>query len=153
MGGSRLLVFHGAMREGKEARFTDTIDWYVEPDQAASSVAAAPTAGRSRASREQKLANSVGLAVATSLLFVLLMAAVLVGGHAAIAPLLGKAAAARASKGVGDVVFTMPDGVFCRHMSFNNATAEVNEGDIERCPDPIGGGPGEHTSRFEWGGH
>lgn len=141
------------MSEGKEAGISETFEWFVEPDAAAHGAAAGD---HSRARRDEKRANranSVGLAITTSLLFVLLMAGILVGGHAAIGPLLSRAAAARASKGVGDVVFTMPDGVFCRHMSFNNATAEVTEGDIEPCPDPIGSGARASSSRFEWGGH
>ena len=31
----------------------------------------------------------------------------------------------------------MPDGIFCRHMSFDNVTAEMTEGAIERCADDI----------------
>ncbi len=139
------------MSAGKEAgTTTETIDWYVEPDQGAP---VAAVADHARARRDEKRANSVGIAVTTSLLFALLAAAILVGGHAAIAPLLRSAAAARESKGVGDVVYTMPDGVFCRHMSFNNTTAEVTEGAIVPCPDPIGSGHRADASRFEWGGH
>jgi hypothetical protein len=137
------------MSAGKKVGTTETIDWYVEPDQDAPAAAAAD---HSRARREEKRANSVGIAVTTSLLVALLATAILVGGHAAIVPLLHRAAAARDAAGTGDVVYTMPDGVFCRHMSFNNATAEVTEGAIEPCPDPIGSGRHASASRFEWGG-
>ena len=63
----------------------------------------------------------------------------MIGGHAAIDPLLQSAMAAREPKGTGDVVVTMPDGIFCRHMSFDNVTAAISEGAIERCPDDIAG--------------
>jgi hypothetical protein len=138
------------MSAGKQAGTTrETIDWYVEPDLHAPG---ATVADHSRARREEKRANSVGIAVTTSLLFALLAAAILVGGHAAIIPLFHRAVAARDATGTGDVVYTMPDGVFCRHMSFNNATAEVTEGAIEPCPDRIGSGRHESATRFEWGG-
>jgi len=65
---------------------------------------------------------------------VLIAAALLVGGRAAIGPLLRSAFAAREANGVGDVVLSMPDGVFCRRMAFDNVTAEVTERAIERCP-------------------
>lgn len=136
------------MSAGKDAGTTETIDWFVEPDQDSPGAAA----DYSRARREEKRANSVGLAITTSLLFALLAAALLVGGRVAIGPLLHRAAATRDASGTGDVVYTMPDGVFCRHMSFNNATAEVTEGAIEPCPDPIGAGRHASATRFEWGG-
>ncbi|HTV36733.1 MAG TPA: hypothetical protein VMF12_09900 [Xanthobacteraceae bacterium] len=144
------------MSAGKEAGVTETIEWFVEPAQGvpgAGAAANAAAADHVRARRDEKRANSVGVAITTSLLFVLLMAAILVGGHAAIAPLLGRAVAVRDSKGVGDVVYTMPDGVFCRHMSFNNTTAEVTESGVEPCPDRIGAGSRPSSTRFEWGGH
>jgi len=138
------------MSAGKEAGNTETIDWFVEPEQGAPGAAAGDY---SRLRRDEKRANSVGLAITTSFLFALLAAAILVGGHAAIGPLLRRAVATRQAKGIGDVVYTLPDGVFCRHMSFNNATAEVTEGAIEPCPDPIGPDRRANASRFEWGGH
>jgi hypothetical protein len=36
-------------------------------------------------------------------------------------------------RAAGAVVFTMPDGIFCRHVSFDNVTAKETEGPIERC--------------------
>jgi len=136
------------MSAGKEAGSTETIDWFVEPDQGAPAAAG----DYSQVRRDEKRTNSVGLAITTSLLFALLAAAILVGGRVAIAPLLRHAVATRDAKGIGDVVYTMPDGVFCRHMSFNNATAEVSEGAIEPCPPPIGGDRRANASKFEWGG-
>jgi hypothetical protein len=136
------------MSAGKEAGTPETFDWYVEPDQSLPAAAA----GYSRARRDENRAASVGLAITWSLLFVLLAAAIVAGGHAAVGSLLRHAVAIRDAKGVGDVVYTMPDGVYCRHMSFDNATAEIREGAIERCPDRVGGGRPASASRFEWGG-
>ena len=128
----------------------ETIDWYVETDHAEAGAGARDS---SRARRDEERANSIGIAIITSLIFVLFAAALLFGGHAAIGPLLRHAIALRDAKGIGDVVYTMPDGVFCRHRSFDNATAEVTEGAIGRCPSRIGGGRALSASKFEWGTH
>lgn len=136
------------MSTGKESA-TETIDWFVEPDQTGPSEGASEY---SRVWRDEKRANSVGLIVTTSLLFALFAAALVVGGHAAIGPLLRRAIATRDAKGIGDVVYTMPDGVFCRHMSFNNATAEVSGAAIEPCRESIRAGREVTVSKFEWGG-
>jgi hypothetical protein len=137
------------MSAGEEAESTEAFEWFVEADQAAPAAAGKSSWAR----REEKRANSVGIAITTSLLFVLCAAAILVGGRAAIAPLLRHAVNTRETNGVGDLVYTMPDGVFCRHMSFDNTTAEVVEGGIEPCPDPIGRRRQAEASKFEWGGH
>jgi len=78
--------------------------------------------------------------------------ALLFGGHAAINPLLRMATAARSSQSIADIVLPMSDGKFCRHMSFDNATAEMKEGDVEPCPDDIVRGQFRRTGRgFTWG--
>ena len=46
----------------------------------------------------------------------------------------------------------MPDGQFCRHMSFDNTTSDMNEGNIEPCPDNIARGQFRNSARgFTWG--
>lgn len=72
-------------------------------------------------------------AVIFSLFLVLLAAAVPVGGPMAIDPLPQSAAQGREAKRVGEIVVTMPDGIFCRHLSFDNTTAELAEGAVEPC--------------------
>ena len=67
----------------------------------------------------------------------LFAATLLVGGHAAIDPLVQAATEPQDPRGAGSVVFTMPDGIFCRHVSFDNVTAQVTEGPIERCADRL----------------
>lgn len=108
--------------------------WFVEPDRAA-----APPLRRRRARpvRRNADATSFRAVIVASLFLVPLATSLLLGGHAAIEPLLQMAIAARDVRSFGDVVMAMPDGKFCRHMSFDNVTAEVLEGPIERCPDNV----------------
>jgi hypothetical protein len=147
--GARFLSFHCPMSTGKDAA-TETVDWYVEAERAS------PNArGRIslRAQRDEQRANSLALIIATAILFVLFAAAIMFGGRAAIGPLLSRAIDSRDVNGTGDIVYAMPDGVFCRHMSFDNATGEVTEGAIAQCPDRIGGGGLLTNSKFKWGAH
>jgi len=135
------------MSTGKDVG-SEAFDWYVEADHAVESRRHI----YSRAYRDEERANSLGLIITTSLLFVLLASAILVGGHAAIAPLLQRAIVARDANVTGDIVYTMPDGVFCRHMSFDNATGEITEGAVEQCAGPASGDRLSFT-KFKWGAH
>jgi hypothetical protein len=91
------------------------------------------------------------MVIVVSLLFVLFAAALLFGGRAAIGPLLRHAFAAPDSLDAGAVVYAMPDGTYCRQMSFDNATAAITGGGLVRCPGDIGEGE-SRTTKFEWGG-
>jgi len=108
---------------------------------------------QSRARLQEEHAKSASVAIASSLFLVLIAAALLVGGHVVIGPLLRSAIAARDAKGIGDVVYTMPDRVFCRHMSFDNVTAEITESALERCADDIVGRRPFAAPKFAWGAH
>jgi hypothetical protein len=88
-----------------------------------------------RLRRDEQQAKTARVAIILSLFIAFLGAALLVGGRAFVDPLLQTAAQARKANQVGAVVFTMPDGAFCRHLSFNNATAEVIESAVDRCPE------------------
>jgi hypothetical protein len=107
-----------------------------------------------RAARSQLAedrATSTRAAIASSLFLVVLACSLLLGGHAAIDPILRSAMMSHDSNGTGDVLYAMPDGVYCRHVSFDNATAEVAETAIAHCPDDI---VREHARRgrgFAWG--
>lgn len=92
-------------------------------------------ARRSRVRRDEQHAKNTRVAIILSLFLAFLAAALLLGGRAFIDPMLRAAAEARQSKRMGEVVFTMPDGAFCRHLSFDNKTAEVSESTIDRCPE------------------
>jgi hypothetical protein len=124
--------------------------WFVEADHASITALARR---RSRARIDEERAKSGRVVVISSLFLVLFTAALLVGGHAAIDPILQSAVDARETKGTGDVIVTMPDGIFCRHMSFDNVTAEIVESGIERCTKDIAGNR-PHTGRgFAWAIH
>jgi hypothetical protein len=134
-----------AQGSGKRGK---TAAWFVEPDQPVA-VARRP----SRSLLEDDRQKSGRIAIVSSLFLVLVGAALLVGGHAAIDPLLKSAVAAREAKAVGEVVFAMPDGIFCRHMSFDNATAEVTESTLERCANNIVREHSRAARGFAWGAH
>ena len=136
------------MSAGK-AGHGESMDWYVEPNHFGGRRTAFALSRRRRADER---ANSLALAVTTALLFVLVAAAVMFGGRAALAPLLPRDAATmlKANR-TGAIVYAMPDGVFCRRMAFDNTTAEVTSVAVERCAGAMGvaGGPG--GGRFNWG--
>jgi hypothetical protein len=132
------------MRAGQRAG-TDAVSWVAAADQRARAARRA-----TRAYRDDQRAKSARLAVVLSLFLVLLAAALLVGGRVVIDPMLQSAAQARAINRVGAIIYTMPDGIFCRHLSFDNVTAELTEGAVEKCE----GQTAARTSRitdFAWG--
>ncbi len=123
--------------------------WIVEPDHASASLRARKGF---RARRDD--ATSTRTVIVSSLFLVLFTTGLLIGGHVAIDPLLHKATAASDSESVGDLIYPMPDGKYCRHMSFDNATSDMIEGTVEPCPDNIVGGQSRRTGRgFSWGEH
>jgi len=119
---------------------------------AANGIGAQMRERRGARARRDDGAKNKRLAVVLSLFLLLLAAAFLVGGHAAIDPLL-QSAATREAKRIGDVVVSMPDGTFCRHLSFDNRTADLIEGAVEQCPGNLvkkRAHPAA-TSGFAWG--
>jgi hypothetical protein len=100
---------------------------------------------------DEKRVTSARAAIAAAMFLVPLAAALLVGGHAAIDPVLRSVISARETRAVGDVIYTMPGGIFCRHMSFDNTTAEVVEGAIEHCPSDIARDRARTARGFAWG--
>jgi hypothetical protein len=70
-------------------------------------------------------------------IFVALFAATLVGGRAAIDPMLESAAEEQDSQSKADIVYTMPGGTLCRHMSYDNVTGEQTGGAIRPCDGDI----------------
>jgi chemotaxis response regulator CheB len=102
-------------------------------------------------------ATSTRAVITSSVFIVLLATALLLGGHAAIDPFLHQSPDMLDARGPGDVVVTMPDGKFCRHMSFDNTTASMVEGAIEPCRVDITRDRGTAVSSpqrgFAWGLH
>ena len=119
--------------------------------KAASAVGGRPARYRSRLRRQERQAKTKRAAVVLSLFLALLAATLLVGGRTLIGPLLGRAAADREANRVGDVVLVMPDGNFCRHMSFDNNTAEVIEGGVQQCAVDRATRNVDRNASFRWG--
>jgi hypothetical protein len=140
------LSFDPAMSSGKNAA-TDNVQWYVQADRAARRLGHA-------SGYDDRRANSLALIITTSLLFVLFASALLVGGHAIIGPLLRASPAADGNANErGDIVYTMPDGMFCRHMTFDNSTGRIIAGGIDHCDPTIGDGAAGRGTGFRWGSH
>jgi hypothetical protein len=81
--------------------------------------------------------TSLRAIIASSAFLAMFASTTLVGGHAAIDPLLRSMAKAREAKNTGDIVYPMPDGQFCRHLSFDNTTAELAESTVGPCPNSV----------------
>lgn len=128
--------------------------------QAAAALAAAQRiAGRRRprrktlSRRREQRATSAWFAFAFSLFLTLAVSALLTGGRAVIHPLLESIAKSRDTQPVGEILYALPDGLFCRRSSIDNATGEVSGGDVERCPAHVGRlAPPRESRGFAWGG-
>lgn len=136
------------MSAGKRAS-TDSTKWYVHADQG---VRFGHGVHASHASLDERRANSLALIITTSLLFVLFASALMVGGHAIISPLLRVSPASSDNNRRGDIVYTMPDGMFCQHMTFDNSTGRIAAGGMDRCDPSIGSGNADRGA-FRWGTH
>jgi hypothetical protein len=124
----------GAMRANQGS-------WRLQPRKAE---------GLSHAS--ESLVSSARAFIVSSLFLMGLASAMLFGGHAALDPLLQSAIAARDPQTLGDVVYTMPDRVYCRHLSFDNVTGDISETSIDFCPDQVGRQQHGRSARgFAWG--
>jgi hypothetical protein len=125
-----LLLFIGDMRVVRKSHtqaaewLADAVSTYTRPPEKHKLMPARPS--------QDNAGSSIRAVIASSVFIVLLSAALLVGGHAAIDPFLHPALTADA-RGSSDVVVTMPDGKFCRHMSFDNTTGSMVEGTISQC--------------------
>jgi hypothetical protein len=138
------LPFYAGMRAG-EGSSTDTGGWFADRVSVASL-----TRRPSYAQFSEGQAASGRAVIASSLFLVLFAATLLIGGHAAIDPLLQSAADSREASSAGAVVYTMPDGVYCRHVSFDNVTAQVTEGGIERCTSDVSGSRSRSNRAVSW---
>jgi hypothetical protein len=100
--------------------------------------------------RRERRAKTKRLVIVVSLFLALLAGALLVGVPAALDPLLRAAAVAQDANRVGEIVLRMPDGAFCRHLSFDNKTAELTESAVERCEQARSRGGARATNGFVW---
>jgi hypothetical protein len=149
IGHSTGFMFHAGMSAAEKVS-RDAGAWFVEADHVSVTALARR---RSRARMDEERAKSGRIVIVSTLFLVLFTAALLIGGHAAIDPILQSAVDARETKGTGDVVVTMPDGIFCRRMSFDNVTAEITEGGIERCTNDLAANRPRTGRGFAWAVH
>jgi hypothetical protein len=124
----------------------------VSPDAVPTAAAGRTIAYRSRRVRRQEVqTKNKRLAIVFSVFLALLAALLLVGGRVVIDPLLQQAATKREAYRIGEIVLTMPDGKFCRHLSFDNKSAELTEGVIKQCPSDHPANRAAAISGFSWG--
>ena len=123
-----ILLFARGMRVVKRGS-AEAATWFADMDRM---LARLPAKKGPQGRLSDGGATSARAVIASSLFIVLFAVALLLGGRAAIDPFLHPSDAYDPRAG-GDVVVTMPDGKFCRHMSFDNATASMVEGPIEAC--------------------
>jgi hypothetical protein len=140
------LPFDAGMRT-RQGSSTDPGAWFVEANRVST---ASLTKRPSRARFSDGQAASGRVVIVASLFLVLFAATLLIGGHAAIDPLLQSAADSREASSIGAVVYAMPDGTYCRHMSFDNVTAQETEGGIERCESDVSGISSRSNRVFSW---
>lgn len=88
-----------------------------------------------------------------SLFLVLVATTVLVTARTTVGPLLQSAANARAALQTGAIVYALPDGIYCRQVSFDNTTAEIKESAMNRCGDKIERIRVQPKRSFAWGPH
>jgi hypothetical protein len=112
-----------------------------------------PARSRSSRSRRHELqAKAMRIGVVLSLFVVLIVAAVFIGGRSVIGPMLQEAMAQRVDlHRKGAIVFTMPDGSFCRHLAYDNKTAELTESAVVQCPEARSHEAARPPSGFAWG--
>jgi len=114
---------------------------------------AKPRWGLSLFPRQEAGGTTSFRAIVTSSAFIIVFAVgLLVGGRAAIDPLFRAAIEAREARRGGDVVYPLGDGKMCRHMSFNNSTAEITQGEVIPCPESMTNGVFHSNRGFSWGG-
>jgi hypothetical protein len=140
------LPLYAAMRARQDSS-TDPGAWLVDSDRAGM-VPLTKRASRALFSNGQAASGRV--AIVSSLFLVLFAATLLIGGHAAIDPLLQSAADSREASSAAAVVYTMPDGIYCRRVSFDNVTAQQTEGGIERCTSDVSAGFLRSNRAMSW---
>jgi hypothetical protein len=129
MGDSRDVAFYAGMRV-LAGSAQESGKSFIEPNRPSAAPLRKLHAARARL-------GGTHAVIVFSLFLVLFATTLLIGGHAAIDPLLQSAAEARDSRTSADIVYTMPDGVFCRHLSYDNVTGEQTGGSIRPCDNDI----------------
>jgi hypothetical protein len=141
IGDSRDFASYASMRVPAESGQKPGT-WFIEPNRAS-------TAPLKRPHARARL-NGTHVVTVFSLFLVFFTATLLIGGHAAIDPLLQSAAEARDSRSAGDIVYTMPGGLLCRHMSYDNVTGEQTGGSLQPCDSDIVRDRTRSNRHFTW---
>jgi hypothetical protein len=104
-----------------------------------------------RAHRHERQMKTAWITVAFTLFIVLVAAALWARGRITLGPMqeLAAGVVGGGTNQIGDVLLAMPDGTFCRRLEFNNETAELGGGNVERCPEKRAGRHG--PLGFAWG--
>ena len=109
-----------------------------------------PAGKAMRAGRGDRSAKRLRVTIVLALFIVLIASALLVG-RAVIAPVLTTVTGGRGGARVGEIVYSMPDGSFCRRLSFDNDTAALIEGAVEQCPANLPRMRVRGDRNFAWG--
>jgi hypothetical protein len=109
-----------------------------------------PAGKAMRAGRGDRSAKRLRVTIVLALFIVLIATALLVG-RAVIAPVLTTGTGGRGGARVGEIVYSMPDGSFCRRLSFDNDTAALIEGAVEQCPANLPRMRARGDRNFAWG--
>jgi hypothetical protein len=105
-----------------------------------------------RPRRGDMRARTARRALFLSVFLVFLAGALFIGCRKIVGPILREAAAQTSeTHRKGDIVFTMPDGAFCRHLAFDNKTAELRESTVVQCQEARPRGSAHPPRGFAWG--
>ena len=91
------------------------------------------------------------VSVVTIFFIVVLGANLFVGATLMVKAMRARTEEAEAAR-IGRVTYPMLDGVFCRHVLFDNKTVQTKEDKVSRCDEDRAAKPARHTTTFNWGG-
>jgi hypothetical protein len=114
-------------------------------------------ANSSRRSRELRHARETRtkiwrVSLVTIFFVVVLGGNLFVGAVLMLKAFRAQAGETAASTAFGRVTYPMLDGVFCRHVLFDNATAQAKEDKVSRCDEDRARERLGRSTTFNWGG-
>jgi hypothetical protein len=116
---------------------------------AANCAAVRPAPSQAQARRGERT-KSVRVTIVLAL-FVALVAAAGIVGRAMIDPVLRTVLPERDGRRVAAVLYSLPDGSFCRRLAFDNGTATLTRGAVEQCPANLPKERLRGDRNFAWG--
>jgi hypothetical protein len=106
-----------------------------------------------RARRDEQRAKKIRTAIVLSLFGLFVTGALVLGGRAAIDPILQATGDGREARREGQIILTMPDGIYCRHVAFDNTTGAFSDRAIEQCTSDISKPRTRESIGFAWRSH